>query len=191
MSDLEIEIQVVVENTEPLIKFLEKNGKFVSRNHQIDDYFVPAHRDFTKERPLREWLRLRNSNGSYSINYKNWHYDKNGQSLHYCDEFESGLNDAEATEKVFAALNLRKIITVDKTRRIWKYSDYEISIDLVVGLGDSVEIEYKGENASDKEKIVKEMIDLLKNLECGKIQVSNDGYPFRLLFPSETKFESI
>lgn len=191
MNNLEIEIQVIAEKIEPLIEFLKNNGTFVSENRQLDDYFVPAHRDFLKERPLREWLRLRNSEGAFSINYKNWHYDENSKSLHYCDEFESLIQDLETMRKVLGALDFKPVATVDKTRKIWTYNDYEIAIDSVIGLGDSVEIEYKGSGTADQEKVVEEMINFLKKLGCGQLKISNDGYPFRLLFPEEAKFEII
>lgn len=35
MNDTEIEIQVNVENSKPLIDFLEKNADFQKENHQI------------------------------------------------------------------------------------------------------------------------------------------------------------
>lgn len=190
MNNLEIEIQVIAENTKPLTEFLEKSGEFISQNHQIDDYFVPAHRDFLKERPLREWLRLRNSDGVFSINYKNWHYDQNKKSLHFCDEYESPIEDIVALRKIFDALNFKQIVTVGKERQIWIYKDYEIAIDAVRGLKETIEIEYKGER-TDKEKIVKEMIAFLKDIGCGALKIGNDGYPFQLLFPDESSFDTI
>ena len=93
-KNIEIEIQVNVENSKPLIEFLEKDGVFQSEKRQIDEYFSPALKDFLTTRPVAEWLRLRDADGKYSINYKNWHFDKNGKS-HYCDEFETKLESVE------------------------------------------------------------------------------------------------
>lgn len=191
MNNLEIEIQVRPERIEPLTEFLKQNGEFVSEHHQIDDYFVPPHRDFLKERPLREWLRLRDADGAYSINYKNWHYDENGKSLHWADEFESPIENIEVFRKIFNALNFRHIVTVDKKRQIWMYKDCEVAIDNIRGLGDYVEVEYKGASSEAKEKIVADMIAFLRNAGCGTLKVGNDGYPFQLLFPNEASFEII
>ena len=44
-KNIEIEIQVNVENSKPLIEFLEKNGTFQSAKHQVDEYFSSAHID--------------------------------------------------------------------------------------------------------------------------------------------------
>src|SRR3989344_3134014 len=190
MNNLEIEIQVRPEKIEPLLVFLKQEGKFLSENHQIDDYFVPPHRDFLKERPLREWLRLRDADGTYSVNYKNWHYDEQGKSLHWADEFESPIENSEAMRNIFTALNFKQVVTVDKKRQIWIYKDYEIAIDAVLGLKETIEIEYKGKGM-DKEKIVKEMIAFLKDIGCGILEIGNDGYPFQLLFPDEARFEKL
>jgi len=190
-NNKEIEIQVNIEKGEPLLTFLAKEADFQAEKHQIDEYFTPAHRDFLSIRPVAEWLRLRNSDGNYSINYKNWHYDENGRS-HYCDEYETKIESLEAAQKLFSSLNYRSLIVVDKTRKIWKYNDYEISLDSVKNLGDFVEIEYIGKNSSViPEKVTGQMIKFLKDTGCGKISINYQGYPFLMLFPNEAKYEEI
>ena len=189
MKNIEIEIQVNIENTKPLIDFLEKNAEFKKETRQIDEYFSPAHRNFIGVRPVKEWLRLRDSSGKYSINYKNWYFDEDGKS-HYCDEYETKVEDIDQIKKILDVLNFKSIVKVDKKRRIWIYKDYEIAVDSVKGLGDFVEIEYIGkEEEVDPKKITEEMIDFLKNLGCGKIKRNYVGYPFQLLFPEEVKYE--
>ena len=93
-------------------------------------------------------------------------------------------------KKILNILNFKFLVKVDKSRKTWIYKDYEIAVDSVKELGDFVEIEYigKDEKANPK-KITKEMINLLKNIGCGKIKRNYVGYPFQLLFPEEVKFE--
>lgn len=189
MNDVEIEITVNIENNKPLMEFLEKNAEFEKEKHQIDEYFSPAHRDFLDVRPVKEWLRLRDADGEYSINYKNWHYDKNGKSYH-CDEYETKVEDLRQIKKILDILNFKSLVKVDKIRKTWIYKDYEIDIDSVKKLGDFVEVEYIGKDEDvDPKKITEEMINFLKNLGCGKIKRDYIGYPFRLLFPDEVKSE--
>lgn len=191
MKDVEIEIQVNIENSEPLLSFLEKNADFQKENHQTDEYFSPIHRNFIEPRPVKEWLRLRDSDGRYSITYKNWYFTENGKS-HHCDEYETGIDDLDQVQKILKVLDFKSIVTVDKLRKTWTYKDYEIDVDSIKGLGDFVEIEYIGrdENA-DPKKIVEEMIKFLKDIGCGKIKRNYVGYPFQLLFPEETKYEEV
>jgi len=189
LGDKEIEIQVQIEKSKDLIIFLKKSARFVSEEHQVDKYFSPKYRDFLKVRPIKEWLRLRTSTGGNSINYKNWHYDKKGRS-HYCDEYETPVEDLKQIEKIFGSLDIGQITIVDKLRKIFRYKDFEISLDHIRGLGDFVEIEYKGRQVKKKpDEITKEMIEFLKKLNCGKISRNYVGYPFQLLFPKEVKVE--
>ncbi|MCX6723349.1 MAG: class IV adenylate cyclase [Candidatus Staskawiczbacteria bacterium] len=188
MENVEIEIQVKIENAKVLADFLNKNAQFKYEDHQVDEYFSPAHCDFTAERPIKEWLRLRDSNGKYSITYKNWYYE-DGRSTH-CDEYESSIDDIGQVRKIMEVLNFKNITTVDKIRKSWDYKDYEVSMDSIKGLGDFVEVEYKGDKKDVKpKKVLAEMTQFLKDAGCGKIERNYVGYPFQFLFPSEVKFE--
>ena len=188
-KNIEIEIQVNVENSKPLIEFLEKNGTFQSAKHQVDEYFSSAHRDFLRARPVKEWLRLRDSDGKYSLNYKNWHFDENRKS-HFCDEFETKIEGIDKIRKIFSALNFKSIVIVDKLRKIWTYKAYEVAIDSVKALGNFVEVEYIGKDEKvNPEKVTGEMVDFLKKVGCGKITRNYVGYPFLILFPKEVKYE--
>ena len=163
MSDnKEIEIHVQIEKRANLMKFLKKKAKFGGEKHQIDKYYTPAHRNFTEVRPIKEWLRLRDSSGKFSINYKNWHHDEDGKSR-YCDEYETPVENLDQIEKILKALDMKEVVTVDKVRKIYLYLEYEVAIDSVKGLGDFVEIEFKGEqNEKSPEEITNEMIAFLK-----------------------------
>jgi adenylate cyclase class 2 len=187
-KDIEIEIKVQVEKIKFLIDFLKKNAKLIGTQHQIDEYFIPKHRNFISIRPAREWLRLRDSNGKFSINYKNWHFDKDGKT-NDCDEYETKIEDLNSLRKIFTALDIKTITTVDKKRQIWLYKDFEIAVDEVNDLGNFVEVEYKGDDM-DPKTITNRMVRFLKDLGCGKISRNYQGYPFLRLFPKETKFEN-
>lgn len=191
MKNIEIEIQVQVTKIKPLIDFLQKNAKYDGEFHQIDKYFVPKHKNYIKIRPTSEWLRLRNANGKFSINYKNWYFNKLGKSQH-CDEFETAVEDIKTMNQIFDALEIKNIATVDKKRIIYNYKKYEIAIDKVKGLGNFVEIEFKGNlQKFDATKITNEMIVFLKEHGVGKITRNYNGYPFIMLFPKEVKYEEM
>lgn len=189
-GDREIEIQLQIENSNELNKFLDRKAKFIGEEHQVDKYFSPKGGKFLKPRPITEWLRLRDSSGKKSINYKNWHHDKDGRS-NYCDEYETPLESLDQMEKIFTALNFEPVVVVDKIRKVFRYKDYEISIDSIKDLGDFVEIEFKSKNSDvDPSVITQEMITFLKDLNCGKLSRNYVGYPFQLLFPDEVKYET-
>jgi adenylate cyclase class 2 len=190
MKDIEIEIQVRISDTDLLLKFLSENAEFKGEKFQKDQYFSPAHKNFLDKRPIVEWLRLRESKVN-SLNYKNWHHDDEGKS-HHCDEFETAIEDIGQARKIFKALDIKPIVTVEKTRKVWDYKDYEISIDSVIDLGDFVEIEYKGKGKKVNPKIVTdEMVQFLKDIGIKKIERNFVGYPFLLLFPDDDNFELV
>ncbi len=191
MSDTEIEIQVKVDNTKNLVRFLNKNARFIREENQIDEYFTPPHRDFTKVRPVNEWLRLRKTADNNSITYKNWHHDKDGKS-HHCDEYETRINSVKQINKILSTLNFKSLTTVNKLRRIWRYKKYEISIDKIKGLGSFIEIEYKGKGRKvNPKKITSEMVEFLKEHNVGNVKRNYQGYPFQLMFPREVRHEEV
>jgi adenylate cyclase class 2 len=189
MKDIEIEIQTRVENVAPLLEFLEKNAEKVFEDHQKDEYYTPAHRDFVETRPIEEWLRIRES-GKHSVTYKKWHYNSDGTSNH-CDEFETKVDDPDSIRKIFSAIDIKPLITVDKKRQSWNWQDYEVSIDHVEGLGDFVEVEYKGSMKVDPNAKASEMIEFLKTNGVGRVEINYSGYPHMLLFPSEDYFREV
>ncbi len=189
MQDKEIEIQVRIENSENLKIFLEKEATFVSENQQIDEYYVPAHRNFLDVKPIQEWFRVREEKGQYNVNYKKWHYE-NGIGI-YADEYETKIESKDTFKKILGVLDCKPIVTVDKTRKKYNYKDYEIAFDKVVGLGDFVEIEYKGKEEKDPKEITSKMIDFLKTFNCGKIETNNGGYPMSLLSPNDRTFTEV
>lgn len=191
MKNVEIEIKVRVSDAGRLENFLKREAKFLDENYQKDEYFTPAHRNFMAVKPVEEWLRLRTSGRDHGITYKNWHYDDSGIS-HYCDEYETEVVDLDQMRRIFAALDIKLLITVEKTRRRWRYKDYEVSLDRVTSLGDFVEVEYKAEKMPpNPAQVTAGMIAWLKKIGCGKIERSLMGYPYALLNPGETAFQEV
>ncbi len=186
MKDTEIEIQVRIQKSENLEKFLVEQAVFISESQQIDEYFTPAHRDYVSIKPIEEWFRIRHEKDNATINYKKWHYE-NGIGM-YADEYETIVGDRDTARKIFLALDMKPLITVDKTRKKWMYKNYEIAFDTVVGLGSFVEIEYKGKDHVDPKTTTDEMVAFLKTIDCGKIELNNGGYPMLLLFPQDAHY---
>lgn len=189
MQDIEIEIQVRISETAKLQSFLKDKAVFVGESYQKDQYFTPAHRDFVSVKPVAEWLRLRESDTN-AVTYKKWHFGANGKSQ-YCDEYETPVENIAQMRKIFAVLNIEPIITVEKTRKVWRYKKYEIALDRVTGLGDFVEVEYKASTTADPTQITSDMVEFLKQIGCGTIERNYKGYPFMLLYPQEVEFEIV
>jgi adenylate cyclase class 2 len=132
---------------------------------------------------------LRDANGNFSFNYKEWNFDENNHGL-YADVFETKIENLKMAEKILASIDAKPIITVEKNRKVYNYKDYEVSLDSVKGLGDFVELEYIGKrDVAEHKEIVAEMVKFLKDTGCGRLEVNNSGYPELLLFGREGRFE--
>lgn len=188
MKNVEVEIQVKINKSSPLLKFLKENARFVDSSKEIDEYFIPCCRNFTDVKPTKEWLRLRNKAGKFTVTYKNWHYLKSGKSTH-ADEYETEVKDIDQLRQLFLALKFRPLIKIEKSRKKYMYKNFEIAVDKVKDLGDFMEIEYKSEIKQDPVAITDSMINLLKKIGVGKIIRNYVGYPFMILFPKEIKEE--
>ncbi len=140
-ENIEIELKFPLKNTERVRAFLNKHATPEKDGlSQKDTYYVPAHRDFLAPRYPFEWLRLRETPKGASVNYKHF-YPENAEETDYCDEFETPVDRPEAIEQIFAAIDIKPIVVVSKTRSTWAYKGTEVAIDRIEGLGDFIELE--------------------------------------------------
>ncbi len=49
--NIEVEIKVKIDNFEEIKDKVSKSGKLIKAIKQIDDYYVPSHRDFFVHKP--------------------------------------------------------------------------------------------------------------------------------------------
>ncbi len=181
MKNIEVELKFPLLNPKELIENLnaiakvEKAGEF-----QKDTYFIPVHRNFLSSKPIREWLRIRETNKGFSLNYKNWYLNSDGSVAVFCDEFETKVEDGEVLKKLFEALNFMQIVVVEKTRNTWSYKDVLIAIDEVLDLGRFVELEAKGDFATIEE-VKSHLYFILKELNANLGPQDFEGYPHLLL----------
>lgn len=181
-QDVEIEIKFCLTKTfaARLEKKLNKVTKFLGSSHQVDRYFNAPHRDFLEPEHPVEYLRLRESNGSGSINYKYWYKDGDRTSTH-CDEYESNISNISSLKKILKRLDFKEYLTVDKTRKSYDLNgDIEIDLDEVKDLGWFVEIETSRDFGS-VEKARKEIMKVAKGLNIDITKTDKYGYVFLLM----------
>jgi len=179
LKHVEVELKFPVLNSQELVKKLNSLAQHDKSDFQKDTYYIPKHRNFLETTPVSEWLRLREAKGKFSINYKNWHKDKDPKSVS-CDEFETKIEDLDALRKIFASLNFEEVITVEKARNTWMYKDVEIAIDSIKELGDFIELEAKG-NFNNVEEAKAHLYAVLKELNAQLGPQDFKGYPYSLL----------
>ena len=110
MNNTEVEIKFPLLNHKELIAKLNRLAKVKEKDEfQRDTYYVPPDRDFLSAKPVVEWLRIRETNNSSTINYKDWQHKKNDQKTVFCKEYEAGLNNPESMKKIFQYLNFIEV----------------------------------------------------------------------------------
>jgi len=181
--NIEVEIKAGINNFEAIKAKVAAIGKLIKSIRQVDDYFIPCHRDFFAQKPFPvEWLRIRTNPDKVIFEYdKSINKKANGEQ-ECAEEYETEISNADEFRKILNFLDFKKVITVDKQREYWDCGEFEIALDRVEGLGDFIEVEAKGNfdnNIKAKESCLKFLENLgIKNPE--KIQI-NKGYPVLLL----------
>jgi len=181
--NVEVEIKVKINNFEEIKAKVAATGKLIKSIRQIDDYFVPCHRDFFTQKPHPvEWLRIRTNPDKVVFEYdKSINKKANGEQ-ECAEEYETEISNADEFRKILNFLDFKKVITVDKQREYWNCGDFEIALDRIAGLGDFIEVEAKSKfesNEKAKEACLKFLEDIeIENPE--KIQI-NKGYPVLIL----------
>ena len=188
LQNIEVEITFPLHNTKQVIAKLESLGLSEENNeYQKDTYYIPPHKDFLAQRPISDWLRIRETDNGASINFKHWHNQGNAQAVS-CDEFESHIESADAVKNIFAQLDIKEAVIVEKKRGIWNYKGVEVALDQVTDLGTFIEIEAKGDFSSIPEA-EKHLYDVLKELGAEIGKQDRKGYPHLLLEKKGYKFD--
>jgi len=179
-QDIEIEIKLPLSNPDDVKKFLDAQAEPKAQDiFQKDTYFVPTHRNFMGVQYPFEWLRIRETDGKCSINYKHFH-PENAEMTTHCDEFETKIDSPESAKKIFASLDIKPIVIVEKTRSTWMFENVEVAIDDVKGLGLYIELEatLQYENPETARAY---LYEVLKKLGAKVREEDVRGYPYMVL----------
>lgn len=181
-DDVEVEIKVPLDGKEfsDAKEKLKSIAKYAESSSQADTYFSPAHRNFVEPEFPFEWLSIRKRGNKSFLNYKHF-YPENAEAKTHCDEFETELGKSEQLEKLFSAINLQKLVTVEKERETYRFKDeFEIALDTVKNLGHFIEIEAIknfGSVGAAREKIS----EFARNLGIDVSKADKRGYPYLLM----------
>jgi adenylate cyclase class 2 len=182
MENIEIEIKIAIDNEtfNTCKSYLSKHAKFISSIKEVDQYFNSSKKSFLAPSYPYEWLRLRKKNSHVILNYKHW-YPVNSPISTHCAELEAEVSDYDSLMRIFKAVGIRSLITVEKAREKYLYNnDFEISLDHVQELGYFIEIEFVGNKSSISDAQM-EITKLAMKLNLDLSKKDNRGYPYLLL----------
>lgn len=140
MMCTEIEAKLKVDSHEQAERrLIELGAEFIAEQSQTDCHFDDANATLSKgDRALRLRRQLVGGSTRFFLTYKG---PKEKSNFKKRQEIEVEISNASSTEKLLAALGYKKVVTVEKTRRLWRLSGCEVALDSLPLLGDFVEIE--------------------------------------------------
>lgn len=177
--NIEVEIKVKVDNLGEIKNKVSKIGKLIKAIKQIDEYYVPAHKNFFAQKPHpTEYLRIRTNPDKVVWEYTRSINMKKDGDYDYAEEYETEILDAKELRKILKFLDFEKVVTIEKEREYWMCGDIEVALDQIKDLGSFVEAEAKGDFKDDKEA-KRGCIKFLESLgikDVDKNQIKS-GYP--------------
>ena len=115
--NVEVEIKIKVDNFEEVKAKVASLGKLIKSIKQVDDYYVPYHRDFLAQKPQpTEWLRIRTNPDKVIFEYDKAINMQASGDYDYAEEYETVVSDADELRKILGFLDFKKVVTVDKQR---------------------------------------------------------------------------
>lgn len=185
--NIEVEIKVKINNFDEVKVKVSKLGKLIKSINQIDEYYVPQHRDFfaVKPHPV-EYLRIRTNPDKIVFEYTKAINRRADGDYDYAEEYETPISDPVEFRKILNFLDFKKVVVVDKEREYWDCGNIEVALDKVKNLGEFIEAEAKGDFkdfVEAKDACLKFLENLgIKNPEESQIKM---GYPQMLLEDSD------
>lgn len=141
--NIEVEIKIKVKDFDVIKKNLKKVGKLKKKIRQIDEYYVPSHRDFNAQKPPREWLRIRSNPGETIFEYDRSVNRQASGLQDYAEEYETVVSRPDELKRILHFLDFTHVCTVNKLREYWDCGEFEVVLDTIRGLGKFIEVEMK------------------------------------------------
>lgn len=155
---IEVEIKAKVQDLKVVKeKLKELKAEFICIEKQADYIFGRA-KDLDKEHKIIEGYfsaRIREKDDKKHVEFKE--IKREGVSM----EFSAPLASLKSGFNFLGKLDFEKAFNISKIREIYKYKDFEISLDDVEQLGFFVEVEHPNKKDDDKTKDLRECKDLL------------------------------
>lgn len=183
IMNIEVEIKIKINSLREIRGRLRNYGKLVKSIKQIDEYYIPCHRDFFAQKPFPvEWLRIRTNPDKTIFEYdKSINKNAKGEQ-EYAEEYETEISQPDELRKILKFLDFKKVVTVDKKREIWNCGNLEICLDKVKNLGYFIELEAKGgfKNPKEAKRGCYEFLNKL-GIKATPENIINTGYAVLLL----------
>lgn len=188
--EIEVKIKLTKSDKNLLEKWLKTNAKFVKEENHLE-YYLNNPNNSTKFIhkegfiDFEIYFRVRfHKDNKAQINLKKFKIDQINGKAENIGEIEFNSDNAQNSLEFFTTLGYIDQTIIKKHRDIYIFSDFEIVIDNVEGLGYFAEFELKNfDDSLETKKLFDEVFDFIKKIGFKNILVQKRGYVSMLLNP--------
>ncbi len=157
---IEVEVKARIDSFEEMEKRLKDLGAVKTKDEfQEDIYFASPIVDFAE---TDEALRIRTTNNDTFITYKGPKLNEKAKTR---KEVEMTIESAAKASDIFTEIGFTPARTVRKSRRYYRYENFEISLDDVEGLPPYMEIEIALSDSEDYTEAQSKIFQLFEKLK--------------------------
>ena len=156
-----IEIEIKFPLSDPPVfeeKLINIGAEFIKTEMQEDHYLQHPCRDF---RVSDEALRVRLADSKIFLGYKG---PRISRKMKIRRESEVEVSSFQDILNILKNLGFIDVAVIRKLRRIYRYSEFEIAIDIVDGLGDYVEVETVVSSENEKDDAIAKIKAFIREL---------------------------
>ena len=152
--EIEVEVKVACNDLDELkIRLMERGARVIDEVAQEDVYLAHPCRDFGRS---DEALRIRRSGEEWRLTYKGPKLDEETKTR---EEMEIGVDPK--VRSILEKVGFEEVMTVRKSRIVLMLDAIEVSLDRVEGLGNFVELEYKGKSVEAGRRLIFQTMEML------------------------------
>lgn len=152
--EIEVEVKVACNDLDELkIRLMERGARVIDEVAQEDVYLAHPCRDFGRS---DEALRIRRSGEEWRLTYKGPKLDEETKTR---EEMEIGVDPK--VRNILEKVGFEEVMTVRKSRIVLMLDAIEVSLDRVEGLGNFVELEYKGKSVEAGRRLIFQTMEML------------------------------
>lgn len=144
MIEVERKFRLTKEKFEEIKNILEAEFGASKDHHQTDVIFLFEQNSFREHNRGEPIMRIRSSDGSYSLSYKRI-INEQGDRI----EHELSIDSFEEAKEMLEELGYREVIVVDKKRSSFYGQNLSLVLDSIKSLGVFLEVEILSKEESD------------------------------------------
>lgn len=160
-KEVELTFQLSENNWKVIENWLHKNSIFSGKSRITDTYLDSTNHPFSfLIGNYKKTIRVRNTEGSCEISFKDWQQEENLNYVSQCNEVNLNVCSVRNATLLMYKMGMNYHMPITKTRNTYIFKNFELVIDRIEGLGKFLEIEIIDSLYSKVENIITLLEDI-------------------------------